>query len=99
MPLGSLRFSSPLPASSTLARPKSTVFAVFADFADVYFREHVFGPQIALPKSAISAETAKNAPAFPSSPTSSGDEARGLGFVVGLFLQAPTADRKRAVWG
>src|SRR3989338_8784814 len=40
----------------------STVFAVFADFADVYFRERVFGAKNELPKTAISAKNAKTAP-------------------------------------
>jgi len=39
----------------------STVFAVFADFADVYFFERGFDPKSALSKSAKSAESAKNA--------------------------------------
>jgi len=40
----------------------STVSAVFADFADVYFRERVFGAKNVLPKTAKTAETAKTAP-------------------------------------
>jgi len=39
----------------------STVFAVFAFFADVYFRERVFGAKNAFPKSAKTAKTAKTA--------------------------------------
>jgi len=44
------------------AEAMSTVFAVFADFADVYFRERDFSPKNASGKTAISAKSAKTAP-------------------------------------
>jgi hypothetical protein len=43
------------------AEAMSTVLAVFADFADVYFREGVFGLENALGKTAKTAKTARNA--------------------------------------
>jgi hypothetical protein len=48
-------------ACSKSRRAMSTVFAVFAFFADVYFREHVFGPQNVLGKTAKSAKSAESA--------------------------------------